>query len=131
VVYTLFIGSETQLKGNHIMFISIQGVQVVPYKAYVRAYPLQIRARETIVGGFHLTMSITDSPSDGMYQTVDHPAVFETEQEAWKFQKLVNRNRDKIKLSNWIVGNHPCDAWQSKPEDNPLYFGVHRPAPAY
>lgn len=75
--------------------------------------------------GWHAVTTATDSPSDGMYQPIQHPAIFTDKVDAEAFMEKVKHNRSKVNLANWIIGNHPCDAWQRSPENNPAMYVVN------
>lgn len=77
--------------------------------------------RKLVIGGFQVMLSITDC-GDGMFQQIKHPAVFKTEAQAERFLNRIDKAHYEINLNNWIIGNHPCDAWQRAPEDNPLQY---------
>jgi hypothetical protein len=96
------------------MCIFIGSKSVVPFKRGVN--------RKLVEGGFCVTLSITDSPSDGMYQAIQHPAVFKTEFDAQRLLDRIAKAQYKINLSNWMISDHPCDAWQREQEDNPLPY---------
>lgn len=73
-------------------------------------------------GGYHIVSSVTDSPSDGMYDAIRHTAVFDSKEKAEAFMQKVSKSRLKINLQNWQITDHPCAAYQRKQEDNPLMF---------
>ncbi len=102
---------------------------VVPFKAasvkIIRDESGKPVARDVtkFEGGYHVVSSVTDS-FDSLYDSIQHPAVFRDEVKATKFMEAMKRNRMAINLSNWRIGNHPCAAYQRKPEDNPGFYGV-------
>lgn len=81
-------------------------------------------------GGFHIAAQVMDC-GDGMFQEIQHPAVFKTLVDAEAFKEKISRNRMSWNLTNWRIGDHPCDAYQRKPEDNPLFYCVYNPTPAF
>lgn len=82
-------------------------------------------------GGFHVTAQVMDC-GDGMFQEIIHPAVFKSMTEADAFMDKISRNRLSWNLKNWIIGCHSCNAYQRKnPDDEPLFFCVYNPTPAF
>ena len=77
--------------------------------------------RKEVTGGFQVVMSVMDC-GDGMFQQIKHPAVFKDAESAERLLARINKALNQINLNNWIIGNHPCDAWQRQPEDNPLQY---------
>jgi hypothetical protein len=74
-------------------------------------------------GGFHVVSSVTDS-SDGIFDSIVHPAVFRDEDKAARFMEKIKRSRIPIDLNNWRIGDHPSASYQRKDENNPCFYGV-------
>lgn len=76
--------------------------------------------------GFSVKLAISESTNDSMFQEILHPAIFLCQEDAESFLKRVCDNLAKVNLNNWIIGNHPCDAWQRKPEENPAVYVLQK-----
>lgn len=117
--------------------IRIGTIKVVPFnksifvnKVYNELGRLIAREEMVFAGGFHVVAQVMDC-GDGMFQEIEHPAVFKSLTEADAFMEILSKKRLSWNLNNWRVGNHPCNAWQCKPEDEPLFYGVHHPVPSF
>lgn len=103
---------------------------LITNKVYNEAGRLISRDVLEFTGGFHVVATIMDC-GDGMYQEIEHPAVFKTLVDAEALKEKISRNRMSWNLKNWCIGDHTCDAYQRAPEDNPLFYCVYTPTPAF
>lgn len=71
-------------------------------------------------GGFFIA-ALYRAPFDDMWDYINHPAVFKSEEAANRFCDKVNANIRKVNLRNWVGSDHPCAAIQAD-ESSPAYY---------